>query len=463
MKQGTWFSAGMFVIAGAALVSQGWSQEDYTTWAHTEFIKVNTAATGGGAGVTSTLTGFPVLVRLTAAQTTVFAQAKGNGADIRFRRIGGPVLPYQIERWDSAGKAAEIWVRVDSIYANNSTQTFNMYWGKSTAADSSKGLAVFDTGGGYQGVWHFNNLLTDATRNAYNGIDNGTADAAGAVGRGRDFNGTASISLGNPSKMSSGDADRFTVESWVRWSSIGTGASDRYRCIINHGTTNNADQFFMYARNPSSGGEDPYYAFGYYTGTTSNNATMTGIASDANAWVHVTGVYDGTEWRLYRNGVLGGSTAKTGTPVNAAADWIIGAWGTSRNFLGQMDEIRFSNRVRSADWIKLAYESQKANPTAVVFGTPAALRGAGASFAESFAVTSSSAGITFTLPAGRGRALVTVTDLRGKVLWSREAGLGSSLTWSDKGAAAGMYVARMTLEDEGQGKRTFQKQFALAR
>jgi biopolymer transport protein ExbB len=455
------FSVACFSLS--ALASLAAAQEDYSTWAYNESIKVNTAATGGGAGTTTVVTGFPVLVRLTSAQATVFAQAKAGGADIRFRRGAATVLPYQIERWDTAGKAAEIWVRLDSVQANNSTQAFTMYWGKSTAADSSKGVAVFDTAGGYQGVWHFNGSVNDATRNAYNGVDNGTGEAAGAVGRGRSFNESSSISLGNPAKMRSGDADRFTIESWVNWTSIGTGSSDRYRTIINHGTTNNADQFFMYARNPSSGGDDPYYAFGYYTGSASNNATYPGIASDASTWVHVTGVYDGTEWRVYRNGILGGSTPKDGAPVNSSADWIIGAWGTSRYFLGTMDEIRFSNRARSADWIKLAHATQKPGSTAVIFGTPAALRDAGGPGAETFGVASSSTGVTFTLPAGAGRALLTVSDMRGKILWSRDANLGSRLSWSGKGLPSGTYAARAIVRDGAQAGRSYRKNFVLAR
>ena len=90
MKYRVGFSALAFVAASVSLVSTAAAQEDYTTWAHTEFIKVNTASTGGGAGVATTITGFPVLVRLTSAQATVFAQAKAGGADVRFRRRGSP-------------------------------------------------------------------------------------------------------------------------------------------------------------------------------------------------------------------------------------------------------------------------------------------------------------------------------------------------------------------------------------
>jgi hypothetical protein len=450
-----------FGVAALAAVAQ----EDYSSWAHTKAITLNTAATGGGAGVTGSVGGFPVLVRLTAAQSEIFTQAKAGGADIRFRRLPGPHLPYQIERWDTAAKAAEIWVRLDTVLGANSTQTFNIYWGKPSAADSSRGAAVFDTGRGYQGTWHFAGNLADATRNGIVAADEGTTDVPGLIGRARGFNGTGRVVLDISPKMSSGDADRFTVESWVNWTSIGTGATDRYRCIISHGTTNNADQFFMYARNPSSGGDEPYYAVGYYTGSVSNNATMTGIAADGGAWVHVTGVYDGAEWRVYRNGVLGGSAPKDGMPVNSADNWVIGAWGTSRNFLGSMDEIRFSNRVRSDAWIKLAYETQKAGATALTFGpttVPVSVRSAVPGVSGAARIDAVASGLAFRLPSGMGSALMVILDLKGRMIWSREAELGSAETSVlHNRLPSGSYVARVVIREQGMTERAMQRTVAV--
>jgi hypothetical protein len=441
------------------------AQEDYSSWAHTKVITLNTSATG--ANVAGSVGGFPVLVRLTSAHAEIFTQAKANGADIRFRRLPGPSLPYQIERWDSAGQSADIWVRLDTVMGNNSTQTFNIYWGKTSAGDSSNGAKTFDAAGGYQGVWHFNNSVNDATVNAIHGVDEGTSDIVGAVGRGRDFNGSSRITLGNNPLMSSGDADRFTVESWANWSSIGTGGTDRYRCIINHGTTNNADQFFLYARNPSAGGVDPHYSFGYYTGSSSNAALGYGIAADAGVWTHVSGVYDGNEWRVYRNGVLAATAAKSGSPVNSAADWVIGAWGTSRNFLGGLDEIRFSNKVRSDDWLKLSYETQKSGATALTFGattTPTVIQGTPGISGSTAWVRSSVAGLVFRLPAGNGTASLSVLDLKGRVLWSRDAKLGASeTTLSRAGMQPGTYVARLTVREAGAAERSLQQQISIAR
>ena len=334
--------------------------------------------------------------------------------------------------------------------------------GKSTAMDSSKSASVFRVADAFQGVWHFGGNLNDATSNGITGTPTGTTEAAGAIGLGRYFDGGSSISLGNPAGMNL--QNPFTIEAWVKWESIGTGSVDRYRTIISHGSGATGGEFFLHAKN-ASGVEAPYYSFGHYPNPTNAAETVPGdYAADANTWVHLGAIYDGTSWLLYRNGSLVASNGRTGTVLNATTPWYIGAFGTNtvtRWNLGSLDEIRFASAQRSPDWVKLSYETQKTGATAVVFGTPASLRDAGASQAESFGVASSNAGVTFALPAGSGRVLLTVSDMRGKVLWSRDANLGSSLTWSAKGLPAGTYAARMMVKDGAQAGRAFQKQFVL--
>jgi hypothetical protein len=125
-----------------------------------------------------------------------------------------------------------------------------------------------------------------------------------------------------------------------------------------------------------------------------------------------------------------------------------------------MDEVRINKVARSADWAKLEYENQKAGQTLLTLN-PVGLRSAasGALRGEMFSVVGSASGVTFSLPAGLGRALLTVSDVRGKVLWSREADLGSSLTWSDKSLPAGLYSVRLTVKEGAQAGRTFHSQF----
>jgi len=135
-------------------VSTVMAQEDYSQWASNRDVVLNTKA--AGANVSVTQINFPVLIRLTAADSAVFAAAQSNGQDIRFAKPNGVHLAYQIEQWNATAKSAVLWVLVDTIKGNDSAVYCKMYFGKLGASDSSKASTVFDTSNGYQGVWHLN-------------------------------------------------------------------------------------------------------------------------------------------------------------------------------------------------------------------------------------------------------------------------------------------------------------------
>src|SRR5690606_23776345 len=134
------------------------------------------------------------------------------------------------ERWDAAGQNAVIWVRVDTVPGGSAAETFRMRWGKPGAADSSSRTSVFRTADGYQGVWHFGGNVFDASANAYDGLDVGTSDASGVLGRGRFFDGFSFISLGTAPNMVTSTAVSFSVEAWMQWISMDVAPStERYR------------------------------------------------------------------------------------------------------------------------------------------------------------------------------------------------------------------------------------------
>jgi hypothetical protein len=91
---------------------------------------------------------FPALVRLTSS-TFDFSRALSGGADVRFTKSNGMPLPFEIERWDAASQAAEIWMKLDTVYGNDSSHFFTMWWGNPNAVSASDGEAVFDTAGGF--------------------------------------------------------------------------------------------------------------------------------------------------------------------------------------------------------------------------------------------------------------------------------------------------------------------------
>ena len=346
------------------------ASEDYNQWAFKKIIKVNTAQ--GGAAISSDQIGFPALLRITSELAEIFSQANEKGTDLRFSKPDGSHLPYQIESWDQSNKQASVWVRLDTIRGGNSNQTFFMYWGKPGAIDSSNGSSVFQTANGFQGVWHLGNNLEDATANKNNGVDSGSAsEPQGIIGTGRKFVNPMPyvttgqyISLGNPSSLNF--RGQLTLEAWVKWSN-----RDGHRIILCHGSG---------ASGPTSAyetvlriGENKDYRAGVWDGSTAYHAILPAPTTDSLSWTHLVGVYNGSTWNLYRNGVIApGSKADTGGSRISQSMWRIGAQSSSgsisRYFNGSLDEIRISSVARTADWIRLNYENQRDNQLLVTYG-----------------------------------------------------------------------------------------------
>jgi len=136
---------------------------------------------------------------------------------------------------------------------------------------------------------------------------------------------------------------------------------------------------------PSQGSESYFVAHGYNDDGTAedvlrieNNMYYSGSYNGANHfaafnvpsidllganWVHVAGVYDGSQWRIYRNGALGASNADGigALPVNNA-NWAVGArgrWkyatGLDRLFSGSIDEPAIYNVALSPARIRAHY------------------------------------------------------------------------------------------------------------
>ena len=63
-------------------------------------------------------------------------------------------------------------------------------------------------------------------------------------------------------------------------------------------------------------------------------------------WTHIAGTYDGANLRLYVNGVLVKTQARTGTIFSSPNPLYIGGKGSQ--FSGLIDEVRVYNRALSA-------------------------------------------------------------------------------------------------------------------
>ncbi len=124
---------------------------------------------------------------------------------------------------------------------------------------------------------------------------------------------------------------------------------------------------WIYATGLTSGYDNimsgQYYAFGASGGHLQggHNGSWGLVVDPAtlslNTWYLVAITYDGTTLRLYKDGVLV-SSASAPPPTNSS-NFRIGAFATSNNFLGLMDNARMYSRALSGAEIQALYNAQK--------------------------------------------------------------------------------------------------------
>jgi hypothetical protein len=355
------------VIADSVMVVPGGiTTIEYIGWVFSKKLALNTTATG--ANVAGTVTNFPLLVRLTSSNFDFF-RAKSGGEDLRFAKSNGSPLPYEIERWDSAGSLAEIWVRVDTVYGNDSTHYIVMMWGNPDAGDSSNSAKVFDTSSGLAGAWHLgekgnsnpggykdatgnNNNLTGSSRMASAAVD-------GMIGRAQTFSGDSTYILGPAPRKINGNVS-FTVSFWLSFSPAAVRS-----WILCFGGDNGATELCHFLINPNDSTQ-----FGLSGGPgiqPSQVQNIFDVSSYRGKWSFVTTVYNTPDTSLatYINGVL--MDKRTVLPANIIAS---GGLCISRNpatmasddgLYGMLDELRLYSTAVSIDWIRLSYMNQKAD------------------------------------------------------------------------------------------------------
>ena len=314
----------------------------FAGWKHAGSIFVLTTPDGANLPAESVEEGFPLLVRL-HKDSFDFSQAKANGDDLRFSTPAGAALPYQIEHWDPAAGEASVWVRLPRIKGND-RQEIRLHWGNPDAASESSGKAVFNESNSYVAVFHMNGPVKDET-GKLEAKDTGTSDAAGIIGPARHFPGKKGVFCGDKISSLPAGAGPNTTEAWFR-PQVANGR------VVGWGNEAAQGKVVLNYRSPPHIRMDCYFS-------DANVASKS--AGQRSEWVHVMHTYQKGEALLYVNGVLDGVTKSNSSPLNVkspARMWI-GGWYDNYDFAGEIDEVRISNVIRSANWVKLQYENQK--------------------------------------------------------------------------------------------------------
>ena len=198
---------------------------------------------------------------------------------------------------------------------------------------------------GLVAAFGFNEGTGTATADTSGLANNGTAtnttwNAAGRFGQALTFNGTSSsVTVADSNSLDL--ASTLTVEAWVN-PTVNTG----WRTILLKENPARSDLAYgLYGSAQSAGaGGWVVTGSGYVTGAAENTTRLT-----AGTWTHVAMTYDGANIRLYQNGTLIATRARTGAiaattgPLRIGGNSIWGEW-----FQGSIDEVRAYNRVLTA-------------------------------------------------------------------------------------------------------------------
>ena len=384
-------------VAGLAMAS--WGQENLASWSKYKDIAVNTKASG--ANVAEDVAEFPLLVRLNADNAAdVFAQATAGGADIRFSNLAGDARPFQIEHWDAEAEEAAIWVLAENVEGNDSVAALRMYWGKVSAVPASNGAAVFDTANGFVSVVHLGDAPGASPR------PNQVAGAPAAILRNFDSQqdfaeprtyepvpgviGMAD-SLRGGADMSgdfAGDRDHIDLnpeDDYEGFSDFTTGFF--FSTWINVTSSVQYERFLEMAEDASAPGSAPgrVIIFGNHTTAAQNVSIRWGAGGLAYNEPNG-GVYTPGEWAyvafskpagdspftIYADGVEIAQSRNAADAENVSRVYaVMGRSSVTAGdpyYVGKFDESVLAKTDRSAEWVKLSYETQKADAEAVVLG-----------------------------------------------------------------------------------------------
>ena len=360
----------------------------YPGWLYSGSLYILTTLESAHLPATASVESFPLLVRL-HKDWFDFTQAKAGGEDVRFSTSTGVPLVYQIEDWDAAKGTASIWVRVPQVKGNE-RQELRLHWGKSDASSESSGSAVFNESNGYLSVWHMNGPVKDEV-GTLESKDVGTTATTGMIGETRHLAGRQGIFGGDKIPNYPVGASPHSSEMWLR-------AEKSNGRAMAWGNEHGQGKVVMHFQSP------PHVKMEcYFSGA---DVSTTGRLP-MNEWIHVVHTYEQGDSRVYVNGELSGVSTKPNSPlaIKSPARLWIGGWYHNYDFIGDIDEVRVSMVKRSADWVKLQYENQKAHQTLV---GPLVKPG------TTFAVSPAQA----TVPEGKSATFIAQADGAQKVYWS---------------------------------------------
>lgn len=319
-----------------------------SSWGFVKEVTINSAEVNG------VLFDFPLLVSIT--DTDISSNAQSDCDDIVFTAFNNVTkLNHEIEDCDLiTSDSFTAWVNVPRINDDVDT-TLWLYYGNGAVSSQEN---ISDTwNDDFEAVWHLNDDFLDSTSNNNDATNDGSTDISAQIADGQDFDGVNDdIVPPNIDIVSTGiENDGFTASAWFdpdTWAGCGE------RLIAKSDGNQEVDHWWMI----SSCADD--LRFRFKTGITTTTLQGSTPVGTGDGWHYAVATYDGSNMRIYLDGVQDAITAKTGIiAVDNTVPVRIGANGNEldldQRYEGLMDEVRLATVAHSADWIDFEYCNQR--------------------------------------------------------------------------------------------------------
>lgn len=376
-------------VAGFAAISSYGAKIDPSNYEYSMSISL------APGRVTTTLSNFPLLVRLSSTRQPWFdpADCGTGGADLRFALADGTLLSHEIDTWNPSGESF-VWVNVPSLSADTEIV---VYWGVKNAS-LAPAVNAADAWPDYVAVYH----LGEGEKIAYDSSANGyTATNAAAVSLGTNppvgncanihdlyVTGVTDLLAAGAAKPLT-DRSRVTFSAWVVIDSFNTGnntyAQNARVEIARKFTGVNSDRHkggfsCRYFANNGYPPKNSNPLFGLFmddsTGISSDvhNWNTTAPASDGT-WLYLTCTVDGTTAAKYINGTAMSDSPKSFSHGLLGPDSVLPLdFGAADNSSAcqthaRMDEMRIRDGAVSAAWVAADY-AQQTDADFLVYGEP---------------------------------------------------------------------------------------------
>ena len=160
------------------------------------------------------------------------------------------------------------------------------------------------------------------------------------------------LSIANASQTNLNITGNFTLEAWIKIESFVPNSAPYIAGVVSKGYQVSSQNSQYYIKFVNSGTE--YLRFGIDTGGSSYRAVWTytsGTDLVVDTWYHIAGIYNGTTYKLYVDGVEKASTTSSVDPASNSQPFTIGCEQTDgtpdRYFDGLIDDVRIWNDART--------------------------------------------------------------------------------------------------------------------